>query len=38
VALSTASLAIEKYLNGSVKKKWLENYVLKGDFQDAKPE
>ena len=37
-ALSTASLAIEKYLNGSVKKKWLENYVLKGDFQDAKPE
>jgi len=37
-ALSTASLVIEKYLNGSVKKKWLENYVLKGDFQDAKPE
>ena len=37
-ALSTASLAIEKYVNGSVKKKWLENYVLKGDFQDAKPE
>ena len=28
-ALSTASLVIEKYLNGSVKKKWLENYVLK---------
>ncbi|MDB4603673.1 peptidoglycan glycosyltransferase, partial [Cyclobacteriaceae bacterium] len=37
-ALSTASLVIEKYLYGSVKKKWLENYVLKGDFQDAKPE
>jgi len=37
-ALSTASLVIEKYLNGSVKKKWLENYDIKGDFQDAKPE
>ena len=36
-ALSTASLVIEKYVNGSVKKKWLENYVLKGNFQDAKP-
>ncbi len=36
-ALSTASLIIEKYVNGSVKKKWLENYVLKGNFQDAKP-
>ena len=37
-ALSTASLIIEKYVNGSVKKKWLENYVLQGDFEDAKPE
>jgi penicillin-binding protein 2 len=37
-ALSTASLIIEKHLNGSVKKKWLENYVLQGDFEDAKPE
>ena len=37
-ALSTASLIIEKHINGSVKKKWLENYVLKGDFEDAKPE
>jgi penicillin-binding protein 2 len=37
-ALSTASLVIEKYVNGSVKKKWLESYVLKGNFQDAKPE
>ena len=37
-ALSTASLIIEKHINGSVKKKWLENYVLMGDFEDAKPE
>tara|TARA_B100000575_G_C23115146_1_gene644555 strand:- start:64 stop:1863 length:1800 start_codon:yes stop_codon:yes gene_type:complete len=37
-ALSTASLIIEKHVNGSVKKKWLENYVLQGDFEDAKPE
>ena len=37
-ALSTASLIIEKHVNGLVKKKWLENYVLQGDFEDAKPE
>ena len=37
-ALSAASLIIEKHINGSVKKKWLENYVLKGDFEDARPE
>ena len=37
-ALSTASLIIEKHINGSVKKEWLENYVLMGDFEDEKPE
>ncbi|NQW27577.1 MAG: peptidoglycan glycosyltransferase [Flammeovirgaceae bacterium] len=36
-ALSTASLLIEKYITGTVKKVWLEEYVLKGDFEDAKP-
>ena len=25
---------IEKYLNGEVKRKWLEEYVLKGEFLD----
>ncbi len=34
-AASTASLIIEKYLKGEVSKKWLEDYVLKGDFLDA---
>jgi hypothetical protein len=29
-------LMIEKYINGEVKRKWLEEYVLKGDFGDAK--
>jgi penicillin-binding protein 2 len=33
---STASLVIEKYLNGEISRPWLENYVLKGDFGDAK--
>lgn len=33
-AASTASLMIEKYLNGEVKRKWLEDYVLKGEFLD----
>ena len=37
-AALTASLIIEKHINGSVKKEWLENYVLMGDFEDAKPE
>ena len=37
-ALSTASLIIEKHINGSVKKEWLENYVLMGDFEDEEPE
>ncbi len=31
-AASTASLLIEKYLNGEVNRKSLEEYVLKGDF------
>jgi len=35
-AASTASLVIEKYLKGEISKKWLEDYVLKGDFLDAK--
>lgn len=34
-AASTASLMLEKYVNGEVKRKWLEDYVLKGDFGDA---
>jgi penicillin-binding protein 2 len=33
-AASTASLMIEKYLTGEVKRKALEDYVLKGDFLD----
>ncbi|MCC5919073.1 MAG: penicillin-binding protein 2 [Cyclobacteriaceae bacterium] len=31
-AASTASLMIEKYLKGEVNRKWLEEFVLKGDF------
>jgi penicillin-binding protein 2 len=31
-AASIASLVIEKYLTGDVKRKYLEDYVLKGDF------
>jgi penicillin-binding protein 2 len=31
-AASIASLVIEKYLTGDVKRKFLEDYVLKGDF------
>jgi penicillin-binding protein 2 len=31
-AASIASLVMEKYLTGDVKRKWLEEYVLKGDF------
>lgn len=31
-AASISSLVIEKYLTGEVKRKWLEDYVLKGDF------
>lgn len=33
-AASIASLMIEKYLTGEVKRKHLEDYVLKGDFLD----
>lgn len=31
-AASIASLIIEKYLTGEVKRKWLEDFALKGDF------
>ncbi len=31
-AASIASLVMEKYLTGEVKRKWLEEYVLKGEF------
>ncbi len=31
-AASIASLVMEKYLTGEVKRKWLEDYVLKGEF------
>jgi len=37
-AAATASLIIEKYLNGEIKRTWLEDYVLKGDFADKKVE
>ena len=33
-AASTASLVMEKYLKGEVSRKWLEDYVLKGEFLD----
>lgn len=35
-AASTASLLMEKYILGEIKRTWLEDYVLKGDFADAK--
>jgi penicillin-binding protein 2 len=35
-AASTASLVMEKYIRGSITKTWTENYVLKGDFADAR--
>ncbi len=31
-AASTASLLIEYYLTGEIKRKWLEDFVLKGEF------
>lgn len=31
-AASISSLVMEKYLTGEVKRKWLEDFVLKGDF------
>jgi len=33
-AASMASLLIENYLKGKIERKWLEDYVLKGDFLD----
>ncbi len=35
-AASTASLVIEKYLKNDIGRKWLEDYVLAGDFFDKK--
>jgi penicillin-binding protein 2 len=35
-AAATAGLVIEKYLTGEVKRKYMENYVLKGEFHDPK--
>jgi len=37
-AASISSLAIEYYLNKEIKRKWLENYVLKGEFIDYETE
>jgi len=31
-AASISSLVMEKYLTGEIKRKWLEDFVLKGDF------
>ncbi|MEL7144944.1 MAG: penicillin-binding transpeptidase domain-containing protein [Bacteroidota bacterium] len=31
-AASTASLVMEKYIRGHITRKWLEDYVLKGEF------
>jgi len=33
-AVSIASLAVEYYINNGIKRKWLEEYVLLGDFID----
>jgi len=35
-AASIASLIIEKYLTGEIKRQSLEDYVMKGDFADKK--
>ena len=37
-AASISSLAIEFYLNKEIKRKWLENYVLNGEFIDYETE
>ena len=37
-AASISSLAIEHYLNKKISRKWLENYVLKGEFIDYEEE
>jgi penicillin-binding protein 2 len=36
-AAATAGLIIEKYMTGDVSRKWMESYVLRGDFSDPKP-
>lgn len=36
-AASAASLVIEMYLNREVKRTYLEDYMLRGDFSDPKP-
>jgi penicillin-binding protein 2 len=33
---STASLVIEKYIKGEITRPWVEEFVLQGDFLDAK--
>lgn len=33
---STASLVIEKYVKGAISRPWVEDFVLKGDFLDAR--
>lgn len=35
-AAATASLVIEKYINGEVKRTWLEDFVYQGDFLDER--
>lgn len=35
-AASTASLVMEKYIRGEITRKWVEDFVLEGDFLDAK--
>ena len=35
-AASTASLVMEKYINGEISRQWLEDFVLEGDFLDAR--
>ncbi len=35
-AASTASLVIEKYVKGEISRPWVEDFVLKGDFLDAR--
>ena len=33
-ASSIAGLVIEKYLTGTISRKYIEDYVFKGDFED----
>ena len=35
-ATGTASLVMEKYITGEIKRTWLEDFVLKGDFLDER--